>query len=36
LLYLLAGVGYEDFVMQRISFLGSAVEVSILWDVIGV
>jgi hypothetical protein len=36
LLHLLAGVGYEDFLMQHLNFLGSAVEVSVLWDVIGV
>jgi hypothetical protein len=36
LLLLLAGVGYEDFLMWHLSFLGSAVEVSILWDMIDV
>jgi hypothetical protein len=36
LLHLLAGVGYKDFLMQRLSFLGSAVEVYILWDMIDV
>jgi len=36
LLHLLAGVGYEDFLMQHLSFLGNAVEVSISWDMIDV
>jgi hypothetical protein len=35
-LHLLAGVGYEYFLMQHLCFLGSAVEVSVLWAVTGV
>jgi hypothetical protein len=36
LLHLLAGVGFKDFLMQHLSFLGSAVGVYILWVMIDV